>query len=154
MGVGSRAATKKYRYSERKLRRRISVVKENKYRYSELANRKEPFDVSALGDKIRDLRKKKGYTLEKLAELTESSKSYIWELENKNPRRPSGEKIGKIASVLGVTAEYLLDPTEKVQVADATDEAFYRKYRRMDPTTKHRIRRMVDLWGDDRADDK
>jgi hypothetical protein len=52
------------------------------------------------------------------------------------------------------TPEYLLDPTEKVQVADATDEAFYRKYRRMDPTTKHRIRRMVDLWGDDRADDK
>jgi transcriptional regulator with XRE-family HTH domain len=110
--------------------------------------------VSALGDKIRDLRKKKGYTLEKLAELTESSKSYIWELENKSPPRPSGEKIGKIASVLGVTAEYLLDPTEKVQVADATDEAFYRKYRRMDPTTKHRIRRMVELWGDDRADDK
>jgi hypothetical protein len=57
--------------------------------------------------------------------------------------------VGKIASVLGVTAEYLLDRTESVQVADATDEAFYRKYRRMDPTTKDRIRRMVDLWGDD-----
>jgi transcriptional regulator with XRE-family HTH domain len=106
--------------------------------------------VTALGDKIRDLRKKKGYTLEKLAELTESSKSYIWELENKSPPRPSGEKIARIAGVLGVTAEYLLDPTEKLQAADATDEAFYRKYRRMDPTTKDRIRRMVDLWGDDK----
>jgi transcriptional regulator with XRE-family HTH domain len=110
--------------------------------------------VTALGDKIRDLRKAKGYTLEKLAELTESSKSYIWELENKNPPRPSGEKISKIASVLGVTAEYLLDPTESVHVADATDEAFYRKYRRMDPTTKDRIRRMVELWGDDGAEEK
>jgi transcriptional regulator with XRE-family HTH domain len=110
--------------------------------------------VTALGDKIRELRKAKGYTLEKLAELTDSSKSYIWELENKNPPRPSGEKVGKIASVLGVTAEYLLDRTESVQVADATDEAFYRKYRRMDPTTKDRIRRMVDLWGDDEAEEK
>lgn len=106
--------------------------------------------MSALGKKIRDLRKAKGYTLEKLAELTESSKSYIWELENKNPPRPSGEKIGKIAGVLGVTAEYLLDPTEKVAVADAADEAFFRKYRRMDPTTKDRIRRMVDVWDDDK----
>jgi len=110
--------------------------------------------VTALGDKIRELRKAKGYTLERLAELTNSSKSYIWELENKNPPRPSGEKIGKIASVLGVTAEYLLDPTEKVQVADATDEAFYRKYRRMHPVTKDRIRRMVELWGDDKGDDQ
>ena len=67
--------------------------------------------MTALGEKLRGLRKKKGYTLEKLAELTELSKSYIWELENKNPPRPSGEKIAKIASVLGVTAEYLLDPT-------------------------------------------
>jgi len=108
--------------------------------------------VSALGEKIRKLRKKKGYTLEKLAELTDSSKSYIWELENKNPPRPSGEKISKIASVLGVTTEYLLDRTETVQVADATDEAFYRKYRQMPPGTKDRIRRMVDLWGDDEAE--
>ena len=44
---------------------------------------------SAMGEKIQKLRKKKGFTLEKLAELTNSSKSYIWELENKNPPRPS-----------------------------------------------------------------
>ena len=39
--------------------------------------------VNILGDKIRDLRKEKKLTLDKLAELTGSSKSYIWELENK-----------------------------------------------------------------------
>jgi hypothetical protein len=47
----------------------------------------------------------------------------------------------------------LLDPTEKLEVADARDEAFYRKYRRMDATIKDRIRRMVELWGDDKADE-
>lgn len=109
--------------------------------------------MTALGNKIRELRKKKRYTLEKLAELTDSSKSYIWELENKNPLRPSGEKVARIASALGVTSEYLLDPTEKLEVADARDEAFYRKYRRMDATIKDRIRRMVELWGDDKADE-
>lgn len=104
---------------------------------------------TALGEKVRRLRKEKGYTLEKLAELTESSKSYIWELENKNPPRPSADKVAKIAAVLGVTADYLVDTTATVQVADATDEAFFRKYRQMNPVTKDRIRRIVELWGDD-----
>jgi len=102
-----------------------------------------------LGDKIRDLRKAKGYTLDKLAELADSSKSYIWELENKNPPRPSADKVAKIAAVLGVTSDYLIDPTESLKVEDATDNAFYRKYRKMDPTTKDKIRRMVDLMGED-----
>jgi len=106
--------------------------------------------VTALGDKIRELRKQKRYTIEKLAELTDSSKSYIWELENKNSPRPSADKIARIAAVLGVTAEYLLDQTETVQVADAADEAFFRKYRRMNPDTKDKIRQMVELWGDDK----
>ncbi len=105
---------------------------------------------TSLGDKIRELRKKKGYTLEKLAELTESSKSYIWELENKDPPRPSADKVAQIASVLGVTSDYLLDRTQKTNVAEATDQAFFRRYRKMEPATKEKIRRMVDLWKDDK----
>jgi transcriptional regulator with XRE-family HTH domain len=104
--------------------------------------------TTPLGDKIRTLRKSKGYTLEKLAELADSSKGYIWELENKKPPRPSGEKIAKIASVLGVTADFLLDTSSTAKVEDATDQAFFRKYRDMDDATKKKIRSMVELWGD------
>lgn len=99
-----------------------------------------------LGEKIRELRKAKGYTLDKLAELSESSKSYIWELENKDPPRPSADKITKIAVALGVTPDYLM--TEEVAVEDATDTAFYRKYRSLDAGTKEKIRKMLDLMGD------
>jgi transcriptional regulator with XRE-family HTH domain len=102
-----------------------------------------------IGEKIRERRKKKGYTLEKLAELSNSSISYIWELENKNPPRSSAGKIANIASALGVTWDYLVDEDESISAADAVDQAFIRKYRRMDPNTKERIRRMVELWGDD-----
>jgi transcriptional regulator with XRE-family HTH domain len=105
--------------------------------------------MATLGEKIHGLRKKKGYTLEKLAELSDSSKSYIWELENKHPPRPSAEKIAKVASVLGVTLDYLLDEEEAIPAADAVDQAFFLKYRKMDSDTKDRIRRMVALWGDD-----
>jgi transcriptional regulator with XRE-family HTH domain len=106
--------------------------------------------VTALGEKIRKRRKEKGYTLEKLAELANSSKSYSWELENKNPPRPSGEKLAKSASVLGVTSEFLLDTTESVPEHEAADEAFYRKFRKMDPTTKDRIRRMIEVWDEEK----
>lgn len=105
---------------------------------------------SPLGTKIRELRKQKGYTLDKLADLTDSSKSYIWELENKNPPRPSADKVARIASALGVTSDYLVDTNDSVTVEDAADQAFYRKYREMDNSTKDKIRRMVDLWGDDK----
>src|SRR3954452_2161736 len=105
--------------------------------------------ATTLGQKINRLRKEKRLSLERLGELAESSKSYVWELENKNPPRPSAEKIAKIAAALGVTADYLIDPSDSVQVEDATDTAFFRKYRNMDPGTKDKIRRMVDLMGDD-----
>jgi len=105
---------------------------------------------SPLGDKIRALRKQKKLSLEQLAELTESSKSYIWELENKNAPRPSADKVAKIAAVLGVTTDYLIDSSAKVQVEDATDKAFYRKYQSMDRATKDKIRRMLDLMDDDK----
>ncbi len=60
---------------------------------------------SPLGDKMRALRKEKKLSLEQLAELTDSSKSYIWELENKDVPRPSAEKIGRIAAALEVTPD-------------------------------------------------
>lgn len=107
--------------------------------------------ATTLGEKIHDLRKKKGLTLEQLGELTESSKSYIWELENKNPPRPSADKIAKIASALSVTADYLMDTREATPVPDVVDQAFFRKYRNMDPATKEKIRQMVELWGDDKT---
>jgi len=103
--------------------------------------------TNSLGEKIRRLRKEQKLTLDKLAELSGSSKSYIWELENKNPPRPSAEKLTKIAEVLGVTIEYLLDEKQAITEEDAVDAQFYREYKHMDPDTKEKIREMVKLWG-------
>ncbi len=104
--------------------------------------------TTALGEKIQKLRKEKGLTLDQLADRTDSSKSYIWELENKKPPRPSAEKLSKIAAELDVTIEYLLDQEQKITEADATDQMFFRKYRQMDPEVKKKIRKMIELWED------
>jgi transcriptional regulator with XRE-family HTH domain len=101
--------------------------------------------ATALGDKIRQLRQKKGYTLEKLAEITKSSKSYIWELENKNPPRPSAEKVGAIAKALGVTVDYLIGADTPKELETAEDRAFFREYQRMSPDLKAKLRQMREL---------
>lgn len=101
---------------------------------------------TSLGEKIQRLRKKMGLTLEQLADRADSSKSYIWELENKAPPRPSADKLSKIAAELGVTMDYLFDREQKITEADATDEMFFRKYRQMDAEVKKKIRKMVELW--------
>lgn len=100
-----------------------------------------------LGEKIKSLRKSKGYTLDKLAQLSDSSKSYIWELENKSPPRPSAQKLTGIAKALDVTIDYFLD--DEVDEEDATDQMFYRKYQKMNPDVKDKIRKMIDLWDED-----
>lgn len=100
-----------------------------------------------LGKKIRQLRKEKGWTLGKLAELADSSKSYVWELENKDPPRPSGEKVIKIATALGVTADYLLDHSKKTPNKDVIETVFFRDYQELDESDKKKIRDMVKAWG-------
>ena len=62
---------------------------------------------NSLGEKIRRLRKEKDLTIEQLAEQTDSSKGYIWELENHDTRKPSAEKLIKIAAILNVDIEFL-----------------------------------------------
>lgn len=100
--------------------------------------------VATFGAKIRELRKKAGLTLEQLAEMTGSSKSYVWELENKSPPRPSAEKIDRIAKALGVTSDYLMDADADLSTAE--DEAFFRKYKGLDPDVKEQIRRITETF--------
>ena len=104
---------------------------------------------SPLGDKIRTLRKQKKLSLEQLAELTESSKSYIWELENKDEPKPSAEKISKIATVLEVTTEFLLTESTATPDEAVLDEAFFRKFKAMSEPDKKRIRKILDAWEDE-----
>ena len=101
-----------------------------------------------LKEKIRELRKAKGYSLDKLAEITGTSKSYLWELENRESRNPSAEKLASIAEVLGVTTDFLLSDS-----AEADDSvkmsAFFRKYNKLNPTDQKRIEEMINSWSRD-----
>ena len=100
--------------------------------------------TNTLGERIRDLRKKKGFTLDELAAKAESRKSNMGELEKKAPPRPSGEKLALIAAALDVTTDYLLGSNTEA-LGTAEDKAFFRKYQKMDTAQKLQIREMLEV---------
>lgn len=102
-----------------------------------------------LGDRVREQRRKRGLTLEALAEKVGSSKSYMWEIENKEVARPSAEKLAQIAAALETTTEYLLDGGGVNEAEDAVDVDFYRKYRKLDAPVKEQLRKMLKILDDD-----
>jgi len=104
---------------------------------------------SQLGIKINELRRAKGLTLDQLAQATESSKSYMWEIENKDVARPSAEKLDKIASALGVTAAFLMDASQTRPSEDVEDTAFFQRFQKADPLVKNRLRRIFDALDDE-----
>lgn len=95
--------------------------------------------ATVLGNKIRAERKKLGFTLDHLAGLIDSSKSYVWELENKDDINPTAEKISKLAKELKVPVEYLLnDKQEELTELDNT-KSLWRRYENLTPDKKATI---------------
>ncbi|KVK97023.1 MULTISPECIES: helix-turn-helix domain-containing protein [Burkholderia] len=105
--------------------------------------------ATPLGEKIRAERKRLKLTLDALADKTESSKSYIWELENRPVVRPSADKISKIAVVLGVTVEFLLDDEKQEASQSDLDEAFFRRIGRLDATKRAQLEKFLKAIDDD-----
>lgn len=105
--------------------------------------------ATQLGEKIRAERKRLKLTLDQLAEYSGSSKSYIWELENRPVVRPSAGKISKIAEVLKVTTEYLLDDSKDSPIESDRDQAFYRKFTKLDPEKKSQLEAILKVLDDD-----
>lgn len=105
--------------------------------------------ASPLGQKINKRRQDLGMSLERLALLTESSKSYLWELENRDKPNPSADKVAKIAAALEVTPQYLMDVGVESPDEAVKDEAFFRKYQQLKDTDKARLRKLIDVFNDE-----
>lgn len=68
-----------------------------------------------LGEKIKELRNSKGWSLDELAQQSNVSKAYLSQLENGESERPSAEILYKIATTLGTSISSLLGKTLVVE---------------------------------------
>lgn len=103
--------------------------------------------MTAFGDKLRALRKQEGLSLDRLAALTSSSKSYLWELENREIPLPSGEKLAALADALNTTVDALINDKVEPDAEDVKDRAFFRQFQKLDREDKEKLRGLVKVWG-------
>jgi transcriptional regulator with XRE-family HTH domain len=101
---------------------------------------------NSLGEKIRRLRKEKDLTLEQLAEQTDSSKGYIWELENRDTLKPSAEKLVKIAVILNVNIEFLLDDSKHTPDDSVLKNAFFKKFEKLNQEDQKKFMKIIEVW--------
>lgn len=102
--------------------------------------------ASRLGTKIRDLRKANDLTLDQLAVKAGLSKSYLWELENRESQKPSAEKLQALADALKVEMSFFLEEDKRSPDERHLDEAFFRGYRQLDAPGKEQLRRILETF--------
>lgn len=102
--------------------------------------------VEKLGQKIQNLRRKRRLTMQALADEIGSSKSYIWDLENKPYCRPSAEMVFKLAEALQTSADFLMDDTVERERELDTDQAFFKSYLELDENGKRFIFKLMNIY--------
>ncbi len=102
--------------------------------------------ATRLGEKLHELRMQKKLTLESLAEQAGLSKSYLWELENRESQRPSAEKLTALADTLGVAVSYFIEEDARAPEERHLDEAFFRNYQKLDADAKEQLRKILETF--------
>ena len=98
------------------------------------------------GERLQELRNREGLTLEGLANEIGSTKSYVWELENKPNIRPSAELVYKLSKSLKTTVGVLMGEVEDISEAD---QVFFRDYKELNPETKKQLGQIMDVLMDE-----
>ena len=102
--------------------------------------------ATKLGQKLRALRTTKGLSLDALALQAKLSKSYLWELENRESPKPSAEKLQRLSDVFEVDVSFFLDDEVDEPQAVHVDRQFFRNYARLDESDKAQLRRILDTF--------
>ncbi|WP_461672883.1 helix-turn-helix domain-containing protein [Priestia megaterium] len=66
-----------------------------------------------IGDRIKEMRLQKRYSITRLAEKAQISKSYLSQIEKGSNSNPSLQMLHKIAASLGTSVDYLIDETNE-----------------------------------------
>lgn len=99
-----------------------------------------------LGTNVKRLRKEKGLTQEKLAELSDISINYLSKIENNKANNVSLLITYRLAEVLGVTAGYLIGQTNLDKMLD---EEIIQRLSSCSSSDKKKILKIMDILKED-----
>lgn len=99
--------------------------------------------MTKLPIKLKKYRRTKRLTQEALGRASGTSKRYVCELEQGTVKQPSAEKLNSIASVLGLSIEFLIDDKHDEPSRKQIDQAFYQSYISLERQAKEQMRSIV-----------
>ncbi len=97
----------------------------------------------SLGLKIGEMRRRKGQSLQDVADTVGVSKTHIWELEKGTSANPSMTLVRALADHFGVTVGYLVDEDLAAPNADDQLAAMFRQARELDPEGRRILNDML-----------
>lgn len=100
--------------------------------------------TTRLGQKLRSRRTERKMSLDALATMAGLSKSYLWELENRESVKPSVDKLQSIAKALDLDVAFLMDDAIEEMQEEHLDRQFFRNFTQLDASDKDRLRMFVD----------
>ena len=100
--------------------------------------------MATLREKLKAKRTETGKSLDALAKDAGLSKSYLWELENRESPRPSLDKLQAIAAALNIDVAFFIDDSIEDLQEDLKDRQFFRNYSKLKPETKEQVRVMIE----------
>lgn len=101
--------------------------------------------MATLGEKLKAKRNETGKSLDALAKDAGLSKSYLWELENRDSPRPSLDKLQAIAKALDIDVAFFMDDSIEDLREDLKDRQFFRNYSKLNEDDKERLRAFVEV---------
>lgn len=81
--------------------------------------------MATLGEKLRELRDKKGYSLRQIQDKTGISNSYLSELENDRKDNPSMKKLKTLAKLYEVDLSYFVASEETINALTKDEKNFF-----------------------------
>lgn len=101
-------------------------------------------DKLTMGDRIRETRKKRGLTQDRLAEKLDISVEYVSQIE-RGIKTPSMQNFIKLVEVLDVSADYLLRDTVSTRSLYG-DKQIASRFERLTPKQRVALEALIDTY--------
>lgn len=97
----------------------------------------------ALGVKVKELRMKRGLSLQQVADGVGSSKAHVWEIETGKNKNPSIDSLNKLAVFFDVSVSYLIGEDPNSESEEPELIAMFRELKGLSTTDREKMREIM-----------
>ena len=98
----------------------------------------------ALATKLKELRQRKGKSLQELADAVGASKAHIWDLETGRTKNPTIDLLTKLSKALGTSISELVGENPESENADPNALMMFREFKGLGSDDQETIRLMME----------